>query len=339
MKVNILYEFKQGPWGGGNQFLKALRDYFYDMGIYTESPKKADAILVNSHHQLGRAVKLKAENPNLIIVHRIDGPLYDVRGHDLAGDKVIYEFNRRIADGTIFQSEWSRRRNRYHGMDEAPYETTILNAPDEDIFNCSGAESFDGEPIRIIATSWSDNMRKGFDVYGYLDEELDFDRFKFTFVGNSPISYENINWIDPVPSKAIAEFLKNHDIFITASKNDPCSNALIEALHCGLPAVVRDHGGHPEIVGDGGELFENHSDVIPALEAITQEYSTYKSNIDVPSMKESGDCYAKFIESIVDDVSNDRYKPKVISLGERIVYLIRLNAQMAKRRILNTINR
>ena len=51
-KIHILFKFIEGPYGGGNQFLKALRDYFNEIGIYSEKPEEADIILFNSHHCL-----------------------------------------------------------------------------------------------------------------------------------------------------------------------------------------------------------------------------------------------------------------------------------------------
>lgn len=59
MKIHILYNFKDGAWGGGNQFLKALQKYFIKGGFYTESPEDADVILFNSHHELKSVLKLK----------------------------------------------------------------------------------------------------------------------------------------------------------------------------------------------------------------------------------------------------------------------------------------
>ena len=46
MKIHILHEFIEGAWGGGNQFLKGLRDYFIDKDVYTPHPQLADVILV-----------------------------------------------------------------------------------------------------------------------------------------------------------------------------------------------------------------------------------------------------------------------------------------------------
>ena len=119
---------------------------------------------------------------------------------------------------------------------------------------------------------------KGFNVYKFLDDTLDFGRYEMTFVGRSPIKFNRIQHVPPQPSEELAEVLRQHDIFVTASRNDPCSNALIEALHCGLPAVVRNDGGHPEIVGEAGELFEDERDVLDAIGKVAQNYEYYPYN-------------------------------------------------------------
>ena len=55
----IVYNFKDGAWGGGNQLLKALRKCFIKKRCYVESPEDADVILFNSHHELKSVLKLK----------------------------------------------------------------------------------------------------------------------------------------------------------------------------------------------------------------------------------------------------------------------------------------
>ena len=310
-KVNIFYEFKEGAWGGGNQFLKALRNYFKDFGIYTESPADADVILVNSHHGLDKVFIHKWRHPNQILIHRVDGPISDVRKRDKIIDEQIIQFNA-IVDGTIFQSNWSKEKNYEIGMQKSPYETTIINAPDSTIFNSKNEMLVAKRKIKLIATSWSPNIRKGFDIYKFLDEHLDFDKYEMTFVGNSPIQFKNITWLKPVSSDELAKILKGHDIFITASRSDPCSNSLIEALHCGLPAVARNDGGHPEIVGKAGELFENKEEIVEAIEKVATNYEFYQFQINLPTLDEVGEKYYEFAQRIYDDYLDGNYSPKII---------------------------
>ena len=157
-----------------------------------------------------------------------------MRGKDKILDKIILRFNQLIADGIIFQSNWCKEQNKKLFGISSKYETVIYNAPDNEIFNREGKKEFNPDrKIKLIATSWSSNWRKGFGIYKFLDENLDFSKYEMTFVGNSPIEFKNIRWLKPVPSEKLARILKEHDIYITASQNDPCSNALIEALSCG----------------------------------------------------------------------------------------------------------
>src|SRR3546814_6833227 len=50
-RIHIFYEFQDGPFGGGNQFLKALADFLRDAGRYAVCPNDADVILFNSHRR------------------------------------------------------------------------------------------------------------------------------------------------------------------------------------------------------------------------------------------------------------------------------------------------
>lgn len=316
MKIHILYKFTDGPWGGGNQFLKSIRSYFEKKGVYEDDCTKADIILFNSHHCIKDLIKIKKNFPDKIFIHRVDGPIFLIRGQDKLIDKLIFAVNNLIADGTIFQSNWSRERCIEQGMLKPKYEEVIINAPDSRIFYPPNdrESSFNGRKIRLIATSWSSNMKKGFDIYKYLDENLDFSRHEMTFIGNSPIKFHNINHVEPLSSSQLAEELRRHDIFITASVNDPCSNSLIEALHCGLPAVGRDSGGHPEIIGNSGEVFNGTEDVCKDIDSVAKNYTSFVENVRTISMDEIGAKYYTFTKRIYNDSAEKRYVPKKLPL-------------------------
>jgi len=296
MKINIMFKFESGAWGGGNQFLKALKNYFIEQNIYEHDIKKANVILFNSHHKLDEIVSLKEQHPEKIFIHRVDGPIFKIRGRGLELDMELYKINSMVANGTIFQSEWSKEENYKQGM-MSDNNTTILNSPDPKIFNKIQKASFSkNRKTKLIATSWSNNMKKGFDVYKYLDDTLDFSKYEMVFIGNSPIKFKNIKWIKPLRSEKLAKQLKQHDIFITASQNDPCSNSLIEALHCGLPAIALNDGGHGEIIRTGGELFKKEKNIPEKITKIIEYYSTYQDNINMPSMNDVGNKYIEFIK-------------------------------------------
>jgi len=316
MKINIFFPFTKGSYGGGNQFLKALKIFFKEQYVYEESPIKADIILFNSHHNILELIRLKRKYPKKIFIHRIDGPIFLIRKDNMVLDKLIYNFNDKIADASIFQSAWSMQENYKLGIKKQQYETTILNAPDFKIFNKIGKSNFNpNKKIKIIATSWAANKSKGFDTYKYLDENLDFSKYEMTFCGNSPYQFKNIKIIAPLPSSELALILKQHDFFITASKNDPCSNALIEALHCGLPAIGYNDGGHPEIINKAGLIYNTNNELIECIEKGKNNYTHFQNNIKLPSINDTGMLYLNFIQEIYAKTK----KTKKLSLYNSII--------------------
>lgn len=306
MKIHILYPFKDSAWGGANQFLKALKNYFIAQDVYTEDEDRADVLLFNSSPSalislLKKVYCLKKIKSDLIVINRIDGPVYLIRGKDLQIDKSFYYFNKAVCDGTVFQSRWSRDNNYKQGMERNLFETVILNSPNSNIFNKDNKAPFaSNRKVKLIATSWSSNMKKGFGVYDWLDKNLDFEKYEFTFVGNSPIEFDNIRIKSPMTSDELAIELKQHDIFITASEKDPCSNSLIEAMHCSLPAMALSDGGHPEIVSHGGEVFKEVCEIKELLEKITLSYDDYQRNISLQDIEKTGSQYLEFMRSIYD---------------------------------------
>ena len=163
--------------------------------------------------------------------------------------------------------------------------------------------------IRLVAGSWSTNERKGFDVYRHLDEHLDFSRYSFTFVGNSPTKFRNIQHKLPMPSKSLADELRSHDLFIYASHMESCSNSLIEAMNCGLVPVVRNNTSHPEIVSYGGLLFEGVDDVLSKIEVAVLQQDDLRNRMFPPSLENVGAAYLQFARHVREQKENTFTKP------------------------------
>ena len=299
MKIHIIFDIKEQPTGGGNQFLKALRDYFIFKEKYAENPKNADVFLFNSYQYISEVLKYKKKFTDKLFIHRIDGPIRLYSQMSDKRDAITNITNKYLADATIFQSEWSKQANYSLGLERTNFETVIINAPDSNIFNRKEKKVFQSDKkIKIIATSWSSEYKKGFAVYKYLDKNFDFSKYEMTFCGNTSEDFKNIKHIKPIPGKELAKQLKKHDIFITASQKDPCSNSLIEALHCGLPAIALNDGGHPEIIKKAGELFENKEEISSLLQKISENYNDYVNKINVPELNEVAEKYLTFFNDI-----------------------------------------
>ena len=50
--VNIQFDCVPGPYGGGNQFIKALKNQWIARGVYAEDVARADVVLFNCDHSL-----------------------------------------------------------------------------------------------------------------------------------------------------------------------------------------------------------------------------------------------------------------------------------------------
>lgn len=304
MKFHILSDLKEGPWGGGNQFQKALKRRLMSLHQYTEDINSADVVIANSHHWNGKLTRLyraKKSNPNMIILHRIDGPISVVREGmcQLLADRAVMSFSKMFADGIVYQSLWSKEQcEKYMGAFGIP-NAIIHNAPDPELFFRNGIRKKTKGKVRLVASSWSSNKRKGNDIYQLLDKELDFSKYEFTFIGNSSVKFKNTKHIPSMSSNSLAQELQKHDLFIHPSHMESCSNSLIEAMHCGLVPIMRDNTSHPEIAEYGGILFQGKSDIFSAIDTVSRDIDLFRDKLSPPSMDDISSLYVGFSKTIL----------------------------------------
>ena len=300
MKIHVLYEPLPGPWGGGNQFLKALKIELKRRNLYADIIETADVIIINSitaFNEFFSTLKILRKYRGKTIIIRMDGPVCMIRGKDSYIDKCIFMISKTICDGAVFQTEWNRKRSMDMGFSSELPNTVICNGADREFFYEIPKHN-SVPPYRIIATSWSPNWNKGFAYYKYLDENMDTKKYSFMFVGNSPIDFINCRTISPVESCTLGEYLRNSDIYLTGSQNDPCSNSLIEALDCGLPAVAFNGGGHPSIVKGGGVLFSTPQEMMTAIEKVSNQIEKYRKILPKYYIDETAMQYYSFCKGI-----------------------------------------
>jgi len=291
----IFHEFTPPPSGGGNQFLYSLKRELECRGVTIETnviSRSTMHCLFNSYNFDERRLERFARR-GVRMVHRVDGPTGVYRGIDDGTDDRIAAINR-LADATIFQSRFSLDKHRELGYELADPHI-IPNAVDPTIFNATGRAPFSRErPLRLVSTSWSDNPRKGGAVYRRLAETLPRERYDMLFVGRSA---EPIPGMRPsVASDELASILRSRDVYIAASQDDPCSNAVLEALACGLPVLYRRSGGHTEIVGDAGFGWDDPDEIPELLELIVSEYEERQASISIATLSDVADRYAAVLQ-------------------------------------------
>jgi glycosyltransferase involved in cell wall biosynthesis len=298
----LFHELEPAPAGGGHQFLRALLGELAGRGLEVETNRISGgtgACLFNSFNfdftRLRRFARADCR-----MVHRVDGPIGVYRGFDDGTDARIAEVNRRLAGATILQSRYSLAKHAELGI-ELRNPVVVSNTVDPAVFHPPAAhDPAAGRPLRVVASSWSLNPRKGADVLAWLDDNLDPSLATVTFVGQLSQPYRRIRHVGPLDSQGVAELLREHDVYLAASRDDPCSNALLEALACGLPAAYLASGGHPELVGDAGVPFDAPEDVPDALLHLASDLEGYRSRISIPSLASVADRYLEVLGLAAD---------------------------------------
>jgi glycosyltransferase involved in cell wall biosynthesis len=116
-----------------------------------------------------------------------------------------------------------------------------------------------------------------------------------TFAGQTEQTFERIRTVTPLPSQQLADLLREQDVYLATSRDDPCSNALLEGLACGLPAAFLRSGGHPELVGDGGIGFDAAEEVPAVLARLRDELDDRRARIHVPPLSDVADRYLEVL--------------------------------------------
>jgi glycosyltransferase involved in cell wall biosynthesis len=293
----VFHDYVPPPSGGGHQFIRALSRELERRGLRLEANRISGATrtcLFNSFNfDAARLRRFAREDVRM--VHRVDGPIGVYRGFDDGTDEHIAQLNLAFADATVVQSRYSLEKHAELGL-ELRSPVLIPNAPDPEIFHPPATQTaLGGRRLRVIATSWSDNPRKGSDLLEWLDRQLDEDELEVTFAGRTETRFERIRVVGPLTSAELAELLRAQDVYLAPSRDDPCSNALLEGLACGLPAAFLRSGGHPELVGEGGLGFDDAEELPELFTRLRRELEDRRAAIRVPALADVAERYLEVL--------------------------------------------
>lgn len=294
--VRIFMNFREvrGPYGGTNSFLRTLRDWLVrqtNVDVTHDPHDRFDVALLSGLTDGVDLDFVKAiASRGVPIVHRKVG--YRVSGSPemrcivdgvVHGDKLQVEFTPYLTH-TVFQSEYSRDVFLGSGFN-GPF-TVIYNGVDEAVFNTrvvtgwlrrrvAARRWWDGrEPLRIVISTWSKDPNKGFEDYASIDAALDRrSDVRVTLVGRTPdgLRFRNIRVRPPQRRERLAGLLKRQHVVLQLARFETCSNALIEGINCGLPAIFLESGSNAEIGGKYGVPYRG--DFGSSLDAVRDRYA------------------------------------------------------------------
>ncbi len=305
MLIYCAVNLKDSLWGGGNQFLSALCDYFEAQHILVSDIEKADIILCNSYQELGRLLRLKRQFPKKKIFYRL-GPVFSYHRNFVWKyiDWIMAQVANFFVDGVIFQSHWSQKEFEKLGFGGVPCQV-IGNASAKEFHSVKKQSRFLHKPVRLISVSWSKNMNKGFEFFSKLDALVGEGMFEMSFIGNSPYLFRNIKNLGPQGKDRIIEEFRNHDIFIAPFSHEACSNAILEALSVRMPVLALESGANAELLKNGGIMFADFSSLLSGIQTVSQNYEHFVSSISVQTIEQIGQEYLHFFEKCKDKLVRD----------------------------------
>ena len=303
----ILPELVNGPYGGGNQFAKALKNHFVSRGMYGDSLEKSNVVIINGFpfrdfSIFSKIFIWKLNAPDRIVLSRIDGPVSKIRHSKDSDkfDKAIFEFCNIASDGAIIQSNWSLQETikHYAFKNNCPIEI-ISNSCNPAYFFKKKITSKTKKKLSLIATSWSTNPHKGFSTYKWLDSKINFNKIDFKIISDISFKYNNIRVFKTVNQKKLGDILRESDIYISCSRVESCSNSVLEALHCGLPAITPNSSSHPEFNPFKELLYKNKYHLLEIINALPKKISKYnKMNFNLETIEQISNKYISFAKKI-----------------------------------------
>jgi hypothetical protein len=292
VKVSIGYEVVDGPWGGGNAFVKAMTSWLRERGhqvVNNLQDNDIDIIMIidpRSHlpgytYSAFEVMRYQTKiNPKVVVVHRINE--CDERKNTKWMNFWLRAANY-VSDHTLFIADWLRDLKIWHPNDGRPSDT-VFNGGDTTVFYPrSNSKRQFGSPFRLVTHHWGGNWMKGFDVYQKIDQMLDDpewrNRIDFTYIGNLPHRFEfkNVQVRPPLSGNGLGEALCEYDGYITASICEPGGMHHVEAGLSGLPLLYRNSGALPEYCRGYGQIFNGVDDFEVALTNYLENWEQYKA--------------------------------------------------------------
>lgn len=283
MRVHVTYRTIDKPWGGANNFIRALKERLIatgDVELTDTLEEPCDLLFMNQLGQGPGAGGRKLSLSSVEAVRRRDGRRLVVRAVNLYRHafrlgprnliKGTWEDRATIkllemADTAIFQSAYQRDVFRAAGY-RGQKHVVIHNGADPAFWNDAPPARPGAGPLRLVSATTSDRASKRHDLIAAISR---LPGVEVLHCGAWP------KGLDPGEARLLgtrdraemAKLYADAHLFLHPAVKDPCPNAVFEAICVGLPVLYnRGLGSSREIVGDNG-LALDLSDLDASLSA------------------------------------------------------------------------
>lgn len=253
-KIAVNLKPRRSPWGGGNQFVEQFERRLAEEGYSVVFRLDEDVrciFLIDPRPEASTAFKMaairsfKERHPDIPIVHRINE--CDRRKGTTGVDKALGDANA-VVDFTVFISEWLKDYFIERWFDPSRPHMVIGNGADPSIFFPRAEMNESLSPFRLVTHHWSDNWMKGFKVYREVDRMIadgELPDVALSVIGRWPreIRWRSAELHGPTRGGELADLLRRHHAYLTASLWEPCGMHHIEGAQCGLPLIYHKDGG------------------------------------------------------------------------------------------------
>jgi glycosyltransferase involved in cell wall biosynthesis len=297
IKIHFTYSHVDKPWGGANNFIRALRQELENSSnfTFTDSPEEyCDVVFMN---QLGTG---PGDNSKLLSISqakkfRDQGRKLVVRAVNLNWHAFRFSFKNltlgwwrdrqtiallNLADVAIFQSEYQRQFFVRAGYRGGLNEVIHNGAPPEFWIEQPSSELLSG-PLRLISSTASPRETKRHDLIARISE---CDGVEILHMGAWPegLPTRRVQLLGMLPREQMIEAMASCHFFLHTAIKDPCPNAVFEALCSGLPVIYNPGpGSSEEIVGACGIALDEEDlarTIAKAYENFNHLRSTVLSN-------------------------------------------------------------
>ncbi len=105
-----------------------------------------------------------------------------------------------------------------------------------------------------------------------------------------------------------------------------------------MPVVALRDGGHPELVREAGELFDDYSEIPGLLDKVCANYDSYQDKMNLESIEQIAKRYYEFMDEVYTNKQQGRYSAKHLTMHSNVAMYVLLMKIRIKDKLMRISN-